>query len=253
MSKVITEVSIEERLRNLFSLQQIDSKIDEIEVLKGELPMEVSDLEDEITGLETRLKNLNDTVKDIEKEGQKYTSRIAESEALVKKYTKQLDDVKNNREYDALSKELEMQKLEIQLAEKKSKEIQEKIAAKNAVIKEAKEKLKAKKANLDLKKDELKSIIAKTEKEEKALRKSAQAAEAKIEERLLKAYQRIRKSYRNGFAVVTVERDACGGCFNVIPPQIQLEVAQRKKIISCEHCGRILVDNEIAGFTSIDS
>lgn len=243
------DISIEEKLRQLYALQRIDSKIDEIEVLKGELPIEVSDLEDEITGLETRLKNLNDTVKDIEKEGQKFTTKISEGEALIKKYTKQLDDVKNNREYDALSKELEMQKLEIQLAEKKAREINDKVAAKNTVIKEAKEKLKAKKANLDIKKEELKSIIAKTEKEEKALRKSASAAEAVIEDRLLKAYHRIRTSYRNGLALVAIERDACGGCFNQIPPQIQLEVSQRKKIIACEHCGRILVDSEIAGHT----
>jgi len=245
----ITEISIEDKLRQLFSLQRIDTKIDEIEVLKGELPIEVSDLEDEITGLETRLKNLNDTVKDIEKEGQKFTAKISEGETLIKKYTKQLDDVKNNREFDALSKELEMQKLEIQLAEKKAREINDKASAKNTVIKEAKEKLKAKKSNLDVKKDELKSIIAKTEKEEKALRKNSQAAEALIDERLLKAYHRIRNNYRNGLALVAIERDACGGCFNQIPPQIQLEVSQRKKIIACEHCGRILVDSEIAGYT----
>ena len=244
-----TEISIEDKLRQLYALQRIDSKIDEIEVLKGELPIEVSDLEDEITGLETRLKNLNATVKDIEKEGQKFTTKITEGEALIKKYTKQLDDVKNNREFDALNKELEMQKLEIQLAEKKAREINDKVTAKNTVIKEAKEKLKAKKANLDIKKDELKSIIAKTEKEEKALRKSSSAAEAVIDERLLKAYHRIRNNYRNGLALVAIERDACGGCFNQIPPQIQLEVSQRKKIIACEHCGRILVDSEIAGYT----
>jgi predicted nucleic acid-binding Zn-ribbon protein len=244
-----TEISIEEKLRQLYALQKIDSKIDEIEVLKGELPMEVSDLEDEITGLETRLKNLNDTVKDIEKEALKYTTRMSEGEALIKKYTKQLDDVKNNREFDALNKELEMQKLEIQLAEKKAKEINDKASAKTTVVKEVKEKLKIKKANLDLKKEELKSIIAKTEKEEKALRKSAGSAEALIDERLLKAYHRIRSNYRNGLALVAIERDSCGGCFNQIPPQIQLEVTQRKKIIACEHCGRILVDNEIAGIT----
>ena len=245
MAKAI-DTSIEEKLRQLFTLQRIDSKIDQIEILKGELPMEVSDLEDEITGLETRLKNLQDTVKDIEKEGQKFTARIAECETLIKKYTKQLDDVKNNREYDALSKELEMQKLEIQLAEKKARENGDKVAAKNAVIKEVKDKLKIKKANLDQKKEELEQIIAKTDKEEKDLRKSAQAAEGKIEERLLKAYHRIRNNYRNGLALVAIERDACGGCFNEIPPQIQLEVAQRKKIIACEHCGRILVDEGIA-------
>jgi predicted nucleic acid-binding Zn-ribbon protein len=244
-----TEITIEEKLRQLFSLQQIDTKIDEIEVLKGELPIEVSDLEDEITGLETRLKNLNETVKDIEKEGMKFTTRITEGETLIKKYTKQLDDVKNNREFDALSKELEMQKLEIQLAEKKGKEISDKAGVKNAVIKEAKDKLKAKKANLDVKKDELKSIIAKTEKEEKSLRKNAATAEALIDDRLFKAYKRIRNNYRNGLALVTIDRDSCGGCFNQIPPQIQLEVSQRKKIIACEHCGRILVDNEIAGVT----
>lgn len=244
-----TEISIEEKLRQLYALQKADSKIDEIEILKGELPIEVSDLEDEITGLETRLKNLNDTVKDIEKEGQKFLTRISEGETLIKKYTKQLDDVKNNREYDALSKELEMQKLEIQLAEKKARENAEKVNAKTTVIKEVKDKYKIKKANLDLKKDELKSIIAKTEKEEKALRKIAASAEAVIDERLLKAYHRIRNNYRNGLALVAIERDSCGGCFNQIPPQIQLEVSQRKKIIACEHCGRILVDNEIAGVT----
>jgi len=244
-----TEISVEEKLRQLYALQKADTKIDEIEILKGELPIEVSDLEDEITGLETRLKNLNDTVKDIEKEGQKFTTRISEGEALIKKYTKQLDDVKNNREYDALSKELEMQKLEIQLAEKKARENQEKVNAKTTVIKEVKDKYKSKKANLDLKKDELKSIVAKTEKEEKALRKIAQSAEAVIDARLLNAYHRIRNNYRNGLALVAIERDSCGGCFNQIPPQIQLEVSQRKKIIACEHCGRILVDNEIAGYT----
>ncbi len=244
-----TEISIEEKLRQLYALQRADSKIDEIEILKGELPIEVSDLEDEITGLETRLKNLNDTVKDIEKEGQKFLTRISEGEALIKKYTKQLDDVKNNREYDALSKELEMQKLEIQLAEKKARENADKVSAKTTVIKEVKDKYKTKKANLDLKKEELKSIVAKTEKEEKALRKIAAAAEAVIDARLLNAYHRIRKNYRNGLALVAIERDSCGGCFNQIPPQIQLEVSQRKKIIACEHCGRILVDNEIAGVT----
>ncbi|MBK9985046.1 MAG: hypothetical protein IPP15_22240 [Saprospiraceae bacterium] len=244
-----TEISVEEKLRQLYALQKADTKIDEIEILKGELPIEVSDLEDEITGLETRLKNLNETAKDIEKEGQKFLTRISEGEALIKKYTKQLDDVKNNREFDALSKELEMQKLEIQLAEKKARENAEKVNAKNAVIKEVKDKYKAKKANLDLKKDELKSIVAKTEKDEKALRKIAATAEAVIDPRLLNAYHRIRNNYRNGLALVAIERDSCGGCFNQIPPQIQLEVSQRKKIIACEHCGRILVDNEIAGVT----
>ncbi|MEP6795336.1 MAG: C4-type zinc ribbon domain-containing protein [Saprospiraceae bacterium] len=244
-----TEISVEEKLRQLYALQKADTKIDEIEILKGELPIEVSDLEDEITGLETRLKNLNETAKDIEKEGQKFLTRISEGEALIKKYTKQLDDVKNNREYDALSKELEMQKLEIQLAEKKARENAEKVNAKNVVIKEVKDKYKSKKANLDLKKDELKSIVAKTEKDEKALRKIAAAAEAVIDSRLLNAYHRIRNNYRNGLALVAIERDSCGGCFNQIPPQIQLEVSQRKKIIACEHCGRILVDNEIAGVT----
>jgi hypothetical protein len=244
-----TEISVEEKLRQLYALQKADTKIDEIEILKGELPIEVSDLEDEITGLETRLKNLNETAKDIEKEGQKFLTRISEGEALIKKYTKQLDDVKNNREFDALSKELEMQKLEIQLAEKKARENAEKVNAKNVVIKEVKDKYKAKKANLDLKKDELKSIVAKTEKDEKALRKIAAAAEAVIDPRLLNAYHRIRNNYRNGLALVAIERDSCGGCFNQIPPQIQLEVSQRKKIIACEHCGRILVDNEIAGVT----
>lgn len=245
-----TDTSIEEKLRQLYTLQRIHSELDKIEILKGELPMEVSDLEDEITGLETRLKNLQDTVKDIEKEGQKFTTRIAECEALIKKYTKQLDDVKNNREYDALSKELEMQKLEIQLADKKARENGDKVAAKNTVIKEVKDKLKIKKGNLEQKQEELEQIIAKTEKEEKALRKSGQVAETKIEERLIKAYHRIRNNYRNGLAVAKIDRNACGGCYNEIPPQIQLEVGQHKKIIACEHCGRILVDSDIVSSTA---
>src|SRR5690606_965987 len=191
MAKAI-DTSIEEKLRQLYTLQRIDSKIDQIEILKGELPMEVSDLEDEITGLETRLKNLQETVKDIEKEGQKFTARISECEALIKKYTKQLDEVKNNREYDALSKELEMQKLEIQLAEKKARENADKVATKNAVVKEVKEKLKIKKANLDQKKEELQQIITKTDAEEKSLQKAAEVAREKVDERLLKAYTRIR-------------------------------------------------------------
>lgn len=240
-------VSVEDKLRRLYAMQQVDSKLDEIEVLKGELPMEVNDLDDEIAGLETRTNNLKAAAKEIEVEIANYKGKIKEAESLQKKYKKQLDDVKNNREYDALTKEIELQGLEVQLCEKKIRDAQIRIDAKEETLKEAKARMSEKKKNLDAKKIELEKIIENTDKEEKKLKRSATAARKEIEERLLAAYEKIRKSYRNGLAVVPVDRDACGGCFNQIPPQVQLEISQRKKIIACEHCGRILVDNEIAG------
>lgn len=240
-------VSVEDRLRRLFTLQEIDSKLDEIEVLKGELPMEVNDLDDEIAGLETRTNNLKAAVKEIEAEVTHLKGKIKEAETLQKKYKKQLDDVKNNREYDALTKEIELQGLEVQLCEKKIRDAQSRIDVKEETLKEAKARMSEKKKNLEAKKVELEKIIENTDKEEKKLKRAGTAARKEIDERLLAAYEKIRKSYRNGLAVVPVDRDACGGCFNQIPPQIQLEISQRKKIIACEHCGRIMVDNEIAG------
>ena len=244
-------IGVEDKLRKLYALQQIDSKLDEIEVLKGELPVEVNDLDDEIAGLETRTNNLKAGIKEVEAEVTYLKSKIKEAETLQKKYKKQLDDVKNNREFDALTKEIELQGLEVQLCEKKIREAQTRIDAKDEVLKEAKVRMSEKKKNLEAKKVELEKIIENTDKEEKKLKRAGNAARKDIDDRLIAAYEKIRKSYRNGLAVVPVDRDACGGCFNQIPPQIQLEISQRKKIIACEHCGRILVDNEIAGIETI--
>lgn len=241
------QISVEDRLRKLYALQVIDSNLDEIEVLKGELPMEVNDLDDEIAGLETRTNNLKAAVKEIDDEISVQKAKISEAEALQTRYKKQLDDVKNNREFEALTKEIELQGLEIQLCEKKIREAETRVEAKQETLKEAKARMSAKKKDLETKKVELEKIIENTDKEEKKLKRASTSARKDIDERLLNAYEKIRTRYRNGLAVVPVDRGACGGCFNGIPPQVQLEISQRKKIIACEHCGRILVDNEIAG------
>ena len=241
----VKEISVADKLRQLYLLQSIDSKIDEIEVLKGELPMEVNDLEDEIVGLETRIRNINNTIEGIEKEINNHKGNIADSENLILKYEKQLDNVKNNREYDALTKEIEMQKLEIQLSEKKIKEAEVTKDNKTEILANADEKLEKRKGDLETKKVELQDIIEKTEKEEVKLKKSSEKAKENIEPRLLKAYTKIRTTYRNGLAVATVKRGACGGCFNLIPPQTQIEIGVMKNIIACEHCGRVLIDEAI--------
>jgi predicted nucleic acid-binding Zn-ribbon protein len=241
----VKEQSIADKLRALYALQQIDSKLDEIGILKGELPMEVADLEDEISGLNTRSKKLDAAIDDLDKEISRHNANIKESEALIARYEKQLENVKNNREYDALTKEIELQKLEIQLSQKK---IRETNAAKDAK-KEAKEQIAAKLAqrnkDLENKKVELAKIIEKTEKEESKLQKESDKARKDIEERLLRSYDKIRKTYRNGLAVVPVSRGACGGCFNRIPPQMQIEIGLMKKLLACEHCGRVLIDENI--------
>ncbi len=239
------ELSIAEKLKQLYELQLIDSEIDEIAILKGELPIEVSDLEDEIVGLQTRVNKLTANIEDLELEISKHDANLKESEALIARYEKQTDNVKNDREYNALQKELEIQKLEIQLSEKKMKELRAIIANKQETLKATQEKLDQKNKDLSLKKVELEKIIEKTEKDTEKLIRKSEKAKKKIDERLLKAYLKVRKAYRNGLGVVTVERDACGGCFNQIPPQIQLEIAMRKKVIACEHCGRVLVDGNI--------
>lgn len=241
----VKEISVADKLRQLYLLQSIDSKIDEIEVLKGELPMEVNDLEDEIIGLETRIKKITDNVEGVEKEISNHRANIANAETLILKYEKQLDNVKNNREYDALTKEIEMQKLEIQLSEKKIREASLTLENKQEVLNVAQVKLDKRKADLDTKKVELKDIIEKTEKEEVKLNKASAKAKENIEPRLLKAYTKIRKTYRNGLAVATVARGACGGCFNLIPPQTQIEIGTMKNIIACEHCGRVLIDEAL--------
>lgn len=242
MIKSQSDISVEERLRALYKLQKIDSKVDEIQILKGELPMEVRDLEDEITGMKTRITKFEDEIKELEtgianrKLGQK------EAESLIKKYQKQQSNVKNNREYDALSKEIELQKLEIQLHDKKIKDAHRDIDEKNASISDSEKAIKVREKDLKLKKADLDNIIEETEAEEKALLKKSKEAQGKIEDRLLHAYHKIRTSYKNGLAVVTVQRGACGGCYNAIPPQQQMEIRQHKRIILCEHCGRVLVD-----------
>ena len=239
------EKTIPERLSELYKLQLIDSQLDEIQVLKGELPMEVKDLEDEIEGLQIRVQKLEDSKKELDDAIAQHRNKIKESEALIAKYGRQLDDVKNNREYEALTKEIELQRLDIQLSEKRIREVEVSIVAKEETLQAAKDKMAEKNKNLENKKVELDKIIAKTEKDGNKLVKQSETQRQGIEERLLKAYDRVRQSYRNGLAVVTVERDACGGCFNKIPPQLQLEISLQKKIIACEHCGRILVDSAI--------
>jgi predicted nucleic acid-binding Zn-ribbon protein len=240
-----SEISVEERLRALYSLQLVDSEIDKIKTLRGELPLEVQDLEDEIAGLETRLSNLKEEVVNLEKSVTKKVGEIAESEALIKKYEEQQKNVRNNREFDSLSKEIEYQHLEIELYNKKIKEFQFQIEEKKQVIAESETTLSDRKTDLENKKSELDEIISDTQKEEEGLYKKSERIQSLIEERLLAAYKRIRSNARNGLAVVPVQRDACGGCFNQIPPQRQLDIRSRKKIIVCEYCGRILVDDEI--------
>jgi len=241
----VKEQSIGDKLRALHALQQIDSKMDEIAILKGELPMEVSDLEDEITGLKTRLKKLENAVGEIDHEILNHNTNIKESEALILKYEKQLDNVKNNREFDALTKEVELQKLEIQLSQKKIREANIARDTKKEALDAISTKLNQRVKDVETKKVELSKIIEKTEKEEAKLLKESDKARKEIEDKLLVSYDKIRKTYRNGLAVVTVARGACGGCFNRIPPQLQIEIGVMKKIIACEHCGRVLVDESI--------
>lgn len=245
MAKTAAPVAVIDKLRDLYELQQIDSKIDEFQVLKGELPMEVKDLEDEIEGLQTRTRRMEESVDELEGEISRHNSNIKESEGLIARYTQQMDNVKNNREYEALMKELEMQKLEIQLSEKKIREANQALYNKRETKEAAEARLATKVKAVEAKRIELAAIIEKTEKDEEKLKKKTDKARKKIEDRLLMSYDRVRKNYRNGLAVVTVERDACGGCFNMIPPQIQVEIAAHNNIIACEHCGRILVDESI--------
>ena len=240
------DISVEEKLQALYDLQQLDSKIDRIKIVRGELPMEVRDLEDEIEGLETRIGNYEDESRNIDEQISAMKLKIKEAESQVKKYEQQQMNVKNNREYDSLTKEIEFQNLEKQLAEKKIKEYSAQQEAKKTYIESSRSTLEERKKDLEAKKSELESIIAETKKEEDQLVKKSEKSASIIEDRLLQAYRKIRANARNGLAVVTIERDSCGGCFNKIPPQRQLDIRQRKKIIVCEHCGRILVDNQIA-------
>ncbi len=246
MTKTKTdEVSVEERLKALYELQLIDSKIDKIKTVRGELPLEVRDLEDMVAGLETRIEKFNAELQAFEDSILEKKNVIKDSQALIKKYETQQGKVRNNREYDSITKEIEFQNLEIQLAEKRIKEFKANIIAKKEIAEISEQELVDRKKDLKLKKKELDEIVEETEKEEIALNKKSKAAEAIIDDRLLNAYKRIRTNVMNGMGVVTVERDACGGCFNRIPPQRHLDIKTHKKIIVCEHCGRILVDAEI--------
>jgi uncharacterized protein len=239
------ELSISEKLQKMWDLQQVDSQLDEIQILKGELPMEVSDLEDEIAGLDTRVKKLKASIKEIDMEVSRLNALAKDAEQNIKRYQKQMDEVKNNREYESLQKEIELAKLDIQLSEKKIRDTKGQIDGKKENLVVAEARLEAKQKDLDAKKVELQGIIEKTAQEENKLKVRSEKARHGIEARLLNAYDKIRRTYRNGLAVVPVERTSCGGCFNYIPPQIQLEVGSHKKIIACEHCGRILVDQTI--------
>jgi len=236
------ESTVEEKLKALYALQKIDSKVVKIQTIRGELPLEVQDLEDEIVGLETRINKHTDEFNDMETGISEKKNLITESKASIKKYETQQMNVRNNREFDAITKEIEFQNLEIQLAEKRIKESEANLENKTEIIKEAKVVLKERKKDLDHKKAELDEIKSETHKEEQALIKKSDKAAKIIDERLVTAYHRIRNNARNGLAVVAVERDSCGGCFNKIPPQRQMDIKNHKKIIVCEHCGRILVD-----------
>jgi len=236
---------IEHTLISLYKIQQLDSQIDKIQMIRGELPLEVQDLEDEIVGLQTRVDNYNNEIETVQLSIEEKKNAIKDSQALIKRYEEQQMNVRNNREYDSLNKEIEFQTLEIQLAEKRIKEFTESLEKCNEEIKSANEALDERKKDLEVKKSELDDIVDETEKEEKDIKDTSEKLKEIVESRLMTAYHRIRKNARNGLAVVKIERDACGGCFNKIPPQHQLDIRMHKKIIVCEYCGRILVDPDI--------
>lgn len=241
------DLTVEEKLTALYNLQSIFSEIDKIKTLRGELPLEVQDLEDEVAGLDTRIQNFQYDLKDLESAIAQQKNKIVESNNLITKYKEQLDNVRNNREFDSLSKEVEFQGLEVELAEKRIREFTAESKAVSDEIQKSKDLLKERSLDLKSKKDELDEIITETRQQEEQLREKAKEVEASIEPRLLTAFKRIRKSARNGLAVVYIQRDACGGCFNKIPPQRQLDIKLRRKIIVCEHCGRIMIDPQLAG------
>ena len=240
------DASVEKKLTALFELQAIDSKIDKIRTIRGELPLEIKDLEDSVETLATRLEKMNEEYRASETIITDKKNLMKDAEAMIKKYKSQQSKVRNNREYESLTKEIEYQTLEIQLAERKIKDFKASLTTKKEQLEQLEEELKERKNRLKEKQGELDEIIAETEKEETALLKRSKGAEALIEERLLSSYKRIRSNTRNGLAVVPVERDACGGCFSKIPPQRQLDIKTHKKLLVCEHCGRVLVAPDIA-------
>lgn len=242
-----TDLTVEERLKTLYQLQTALSAIDEKKALRGELPLEVEDLEAEIEGLTTRIERIESEIGEFERAISQKKGEIIEAQANVDRYKGQLDIVRNNREYDTLYKEIEFQTLEIELCNKKIGEAEDRIEEKQRELASAKELLDEKQGDLDLKRGELDEIIEETRTEEDRLKDKAHEYESKIEQRLLTSFKRIRKNARNGLGIVYVQRDACGGCFNKIPPQRQLDIKMHKKIIVCEYCGRILIDPELAG------
>ena len=246
-SKQEKEFTVEEKLTALYRLQSMLSEIDRIKTLRGELPLEVQDLEDEIAGLETRIQNYEVEITDLQSAVATKKIEIENANTLISKYTSQQDNVRNNREFDFLTKEIEFQNLEIELCEKRIREFTAQANNKREEEAKAKDLLADRQSDLINKKNELDEIVAETKQDEESLREEAKKLETQIEPRLLTAFKRIRKNARNGLAVVYIQRDACGGCFNKIPPQRQLDVKLRKKIIVCEYCGRIMIDPELAG------
>jgi predicted nucleic acid-binding Zn-ribbon protein len=243
-TKTKTEATVAEKLDALYELQKIDSEIDRIRTIRGELPLEVQDLEDELLGLQTRITKIDDEIKDLESEVLDRKNAMKDSDTAIAKYKEQQNNVRNNREFESLAKEIEFQELEIKLHEKKSKEAKIKIDNKKEILDEAKQRFEFRDTDLKTKKAELDEIVAETQKDEDKLLKSSDDAKKKIDERLLTAYIRLRGNAKNGLSVVPIERDSCGGCFNKIPPQRQLDIQSKKKVLVCEHCGRILVPTE---------
>ncbi len=248
----VQDMAVRDKLVTLFTLQTIDTRIDRIRIVRGELPLEVQDLEDDVAGLETRLQNIEREIEDLKNQSNNQKIFIKDCIALIKRYEEQQNNVRNNREYDSLNKEIQYQKLEIEHSEKIINDYAKQIEIKSALLEESKKSLEERKSDLDEKKAELNDIISETEEDEKMLLEKKENFRKRIEDRLLFSYNRLRGNARNGLAVVSIERDACGGCFNKIPPQRQMEIKQHKKIIVCEYCGRILIDDHIVNAVELD-
>ena len=247
------ELSVEEKLKTLYQLQTSLSEIDEKRALRGELPLEVQDLEDEIAGLTLRIDKIQQEIREFQTAVTQKRVEMDQAQKSIERYQKQLDEVKNNREYDTLTKEIEYQSLEIELCEKKIKEALIKIEEKTHALEEGRENIKERQEDLKHKRSELNEIVQETREEEEKLRERIAELETKIEHRLLSSFKRIRKNARNGLGIVYVQRDACGGCFNKIPPQRQLDIKMHKKVIVCEYCGRIMIDPDLAGVKTVDA
>ena len=253
MAKKESEISVEEKLSTLYQLQTTLSAIDEKRALRGELPLEVQDLEDEIAGLKTRIEKIENDITDFQQAVVQKQGEIKEAEESVERYKKQLDEVRNNREYDTLTKEIEFQSLETELCNKKIREANVKVEDKKRELARTNDLVADRQQALEEKKNELDEIMLETREEEQVLKAKAEELETKIDPRLLSSFKRIRKNARNGLGIVYVQRDACGGCFNKIPPQRQLDIKMHKKVIVCEYCGRIMIDPELAGVKTVET